>query len=728
MKKLKFPKPLLIVFCSLGIVIIALVVMGVNGVFHRHRYVAVVSLPTCTEEGYTVYTCDCGDTYTDDYTAPTGHTVVVDEAVPSTCISTGLTEGSHCSVCGLVFVEQLETDYSFHHYENGKCTVCGVDDPHVCEHVDENGASAWEILSETVETEDNATTRVTTASCPLCGTVMTETYVNTVSEFKETKTYQYLYEYIDETSETYEITEESSHTLTEEGRISNNTYTYSETYNYYTGTTREFSSCETRDYDYTDCSILYHYTDSDGKEETSTTVEHTEIRVIEGRAATCTETGVSDGEYCAVCGTVLKEQEEIPATGHTPAADPAKAATCTSAGYTAGSHCSVCGVVLEAQQKIFALGHTVVVDRAVAPSGSSNGLTEGSHCSVCGKVFKAQVSYSSSQSLTNADIHTSKQAAYVNGSYTDVLNYAKGYDSLDVPQPVTLYWYDLLASSSGSYYVEVSASSSYQSSVVYQTDETSIDIYNLLSNTVYYWRVAESRSALSSAKSNLIRITSSAPTMFKIDGSLNIRDAGGWKTTDGVEVKQGMLIRGSRLNGSYSSSFTNLLSETGMEQFKALGVKTIIDLRLTNVNETGDATASNMKSTYGVANYYSIPFVYSTPNLLTENSSQIKKVFAILADKNNYPVYFNCNVGTDRTGLIAYLVNGLLGVSQDDLRKDYLLSNFSYLEKTLSVGNLSYESTIAAFSGNTWAEKIENCLLSYGVTQDQIDSIRNILL
>lgn len=728
MTKFKIPKVLPIVLCSLGLVIVAIIVMGVNGVFHKHRYTTVVSLPTCTEQGYTVYTCKCGDTYIDDYTDPAGHTTVVDEAVPSTCISMGLTEGIHCSVCGLVLVEQLETDYSFHRYEDGKCAVCGVDDPHVCEHIGENGASSWEILSETVETEDNTTTRVTTASCPLCETVMTETYVNTVSELKETQTYQYLYEYIDETSETCEIIKESSRTLTQEGRVSNNTYTYNETYNYYTGETKNFSRCETWDYDYTDCSVLYCYTDSDGREETSTTVEHTEISVLTGKSATCTESGVSDGEYCAVCGTVLKEQEEIPPTGHTPVVDASKAATCTSAGYTEGSHCSVCGAVLESQQKIFALGHTVVVDRAVAPSESSNGLTEGSHCSVCGKVFKSQISYSSSQSVTSADIHTDLQNNYVNGSYADISKYANGYGSFDVPQPVTLYWYNLITSSNGSYYVEISTSSSYQSSVVYQTDETSINIYNLLSNTVYYWRVAESRSALSSAKSNLIRITSSAPTMFLIDGSLNIRDAGGWKTTDGVEVKQGMLIRGSRLNGSYYDSFTNLLSETGMEQFKALGVKTIIDLRLTSVNETGGATASNMKSTYGVSNYYSIPFVYSTPNLLTANSSQIKKVFAILADKNNYPVYFNCNVGTDRTGLIAYLVNGLLGVSQDDLRKDYLFSNFSHLEKTLSVDNLSYESTIAAFSGDTWAEKIENCLLSYGVTQDQIDSIRNILL
>lgn len=44
--------------------------------------------------------------------------------------------------------------------------------------------------------------------------------------------------------------------------------------------------------------------------------EHTE-ETIPGKAATCTETGLTDGVKCSVCGTVLVAQQEIPATGHT---------------------------------------------------------------------------------------------------------------------------------------------------------------------------------------------------------------------------------------------------------------------------------------------------------------------------------------------------------------------------------------------------------------------------
>ena len=40
---------------------------------HEHSYDAVVTAPTCTEGGYTTYTCSCGDSYTADETAPLGH-------------------------------------------------------------------------------------------------------------------------------------------------------------------------------------------------------------------------------------------------------------------------------------------------------------------------------------------------------------------------------------------------------------------------------------------------------------------------------------------------------------------------------------------------------------------------------------------------------------------------------------------------------------------------------
>ena len=96
---------------------------------HTHSYTKVVTEPTCTERGYTTYTCSCGYSYVDDYVNAKGHTEVVDPAVAATCEKTGLTEGKHCSVCNEVLVAQKETPKTEHKFSNGKCSVCGAADP-----------------------------------------------------------------------------------------------------------------------------------------------------------------------------------------------------------------------------------------------------------------------------------------------------------------------------------------------------------------------------------------------------------------------------------------------------------------------------------------------------------------------------------------------------------------------------------------------------------------------
>ena len=119
------------------------------------------------------------------------------------------------------------------------------------------------------------------------------------------------------------------------------------------------------------------------------TISHTPV-VDEAIAPTCTETGLTEGSHCAVCGEVIVAQETVPALGHDMVIDVAVAPTCTESGYGAGCHCSRCDLVTVAQEVIAPLGHTAVVDAAVAATCTETGLTEGSHCAVCGEVLVAQ--------------------------------------------------------------------------------------------------------------------------------------------------------------------------------------------------------------------------------------------------------------------------------------------------------------------------------------------------
>ena len=106
-----------------------------------------------------------------------------------------------------------------------------------------------------------------------------------------------------------------------------------------------------------------------------------------GKAATCTESGLTEGKHCSVCDAVLVKQETIAAKGHTVVIDAAKAPTCTEMGLTAGKHCSVCNAILEAQTTVASKGHTVVLYEAVAPTCTDVGYTQGQGCSVCGEFF-----------------------------------------------------------------------------------------------------------------------------------------------------------------------------------------------------------------------------------------------------------------------------------------------------------------------------------------------------
>ena len=74
-------------------------------------------------------------------------------------------------------------------------------------------------------------------------------------------------------------------------------------------------------------------------------------------AATCTETGLTEGSHCSTCNAVIIAQEVVPALGHKPELKNAKAATCTEAGYTGDKVCSVCGVTVEKGRELKALGH-----------------------------------------------------------------------------------------------------------------------------------------------------------------------------------------------------------------------------------------------------------------------------------------------------------------------------------------------------------------------------------
>ena len=126
---------------------------------------------------------------------------------------------------------------------------------------------------------------------------------------------------------------------------------------------------------------------------------------------TCTETGLKEGSHCELCGTVFVRQYIIPAKGHSVAVDAAAEPTCTETGLTVGSHCEVCGTIFVYQYIIPAKGHSVVIDESVEPTYTETGLTEGSHCGVCGEILKPQEIIPSKNHGNIAEVEPTKPSA-----------------------------------------------------------------------------------------------------------------------------------------------------------------------------------------------------------------------------------------------------------------------------------------------------------------------------
>ena len=121
---------------------------------HEHSYEAVVTAPTCTEGGYTTYTCTCGDSYIADETAALGHTEEIIPAVAPTCTETGLTEGKKCSVCGEILIAQEVVAALGHSFDEGFCSRCGEADPDYVTVI----ASGWSGYTTWVLTSDGVLT------------------------------------------------------------------------------------------------------------------------------------------------------------------------------------------------------------------------------------------------------------------------------------------------------------------------------------------------------------------------------------------------------------------------------------------------------------------------------------------------------------------------------------------------------------------------------------------
>lgn len=285
--------------------------------------------------------------------------------------------------------------------------------------------------------------------------------------------------------------------------------------------------------------------------------------------------------------------------------------------------------------------------------------------------------------------------------------------------------------------------------------------YDYIPKHAYYWEVVQGTDVL---QNGTFKFTDKVSVRYvSVHGVSNFRDLGGWTMGDGNVIPYGLIYRSGKMES---------ISDVGRQTIKRLGIKNELDLRCLgtstppvdpnidgvnyykyytnwqydtfikgNFNSAALHTSANGETGVPKGKYITTPTTYG---------EAYRDIFAILADRNNYPLVFNCSGGADRTGTLAFIIEGLLGVKEEDLVRDYELTSFSGSGQnrwrsnpnadgddfndtgvyTVGTWNAYYGLMLVEinkFEGANLSEKIENFLKTkIGVTAEQIASIKAI--
>ena len=333
------------------------------------------------------------------------------------------------------------------------------------------------------------------------------------------------------------------------------------------------------------------------------------------------------------------------------------------------------------------------------------------------------------------EIHTAQQKEYLSyeGEYVSIpeADYPDGTKHLSDPNPVNLAWdftvpsgktlsrYDIVVGK------EADLSDGY---AIKGTTANSLDVYNSYLGDNYFKVVANyADGTTDSSKIMKYKVDNIYPRNLKIDGMTNCRDMGGGRElVDGGYIKQGLIYRTSSTSSwAYGrGAVPDTITNDGKEVlFNQLGCVTEV-----NVNNSGS-------SVQGIKNYVEAYMWYdSGKHHLYRNAEPIKTVFHALANPDNYPLFYHCRIGTDRTGLCAILISGLLGVPENLIYQDYLFSNFGNIQEKRYIGEkagrdniLNYINDLKAFPGEKFHNKVYNYLLSIGIPASELNSVIDIL-
>ena len=168
-----------------------------------------------------------------------------------------------------------------------------------------------------------------------------------------------------------------------------------------------------------------------------------------------------------------------------------------------------------------------------------------------------------------------------------------------------------------------------------------------------------------------------------LTGVFNFRDLGGYEAADGRTVRWHTLFRADGLDR---------LTPGDVEVLRPYGLRTVVDLRMAHeLEEKGRFPVADYPVTFHhlsvmdrtwdreAAAREDLPaadFLHARyGEMLAEAGPRYADALRLLAEPGALPAVFHCAAGKDRTGLLAMLILGAIGVRHDDIVEDYALTS-----------------------------------------------------
>ena len=237
-----------------------------------------------------------------------------------------------------------------------------------------------------------------------------------------------------------------------------------------------------------------------------------------------------------------------------------------------------------------------------------------------------------------------------------------------------------------------------------------------------------------------------------LEGTYNVRDAGGYPTRDGRTIRWQMLYRADSLHR---------LTEQGQVHLIEAGLSTVIDLR----RDVELAVAPNVLAASDRVNYV---WISLAPNpaqaegrrviepdtlartyrtIIDDRQPELRQILSTLAQPGAFPALVHCTAGKDRTGIVVALLLGLAGVEHATIAEDYALT-----ATYLGSGYFADARVRAESAGHTWEQYqhllgcpadlmlatladldaryggFEAYLRQIGLTSDELDALRAALV